>query len=316
MHEFLQSDQSSDIMLSQGQQQEPPEGGNSNCWPCADVGESNNNNNNNSFLSDQEKAYASMESNLTVREVMEVIRDIEMKEARDSANSSPIYHQLENARYVDDAADWQTNYNYSSLNASFNENSQQQYLPSCEVVAAFQSSPPLASSSPQPFFDLSEESNHSSNCSKPEESGELACYWSSSPAPASSYTSPPATSSGSEAEEPSAAPVKENKPVRQRKRESRPRRPRFPSGSSDSSSASSSFSSPISPPSSPITPRVKKAKITKFLGNLLASKDHNPAVMTWVDKSEGRFRITDQAELARLWGAAKNNDSMTYEKLR
>ena len=65
-----------------------------------------------------------------------------------------------------------------------------------------------------------------------------------------------------------------------------------------------------------ITPPVGRAKITKWLAAVLESDAHNPKVMTWVDKSQGLFRITDQVELARLWGVAKNNKSMTYEKFR
>ena len=35
----------------------------------------------------------------------------------------------------------------------------------------------------------------------------------------------------------------------------------------------------------------------------------------WEDPIEGVFRIVESEKLARLWGARKNNEKMTYEKL-
>ncbi len=63
------------------------------------------------------------------------------------------------------------------------------------------------------------------------------------------------------------------------------------------------------------TPHMPKAKITVWLGKLLASPNHNPRVIRWEDESRLLFRIVDQDELARLWGEAKNNSEMTYEKI-
>ena len=62
------------------------------------------------------------------------------------------------------------------------------------------------------------------------------------------------------------------------------------------------------------TPNVPKAKITLWMTRLLESPAHNPRVVKWEDKSEGTFRIVDQRELSRLWGVAKRNPGMDYDK--
>ena len=63
------------------------------------------------------------------------------------------------------------------------------------------------------------------------------------------------------------------------------------------------------------TPPLAKAKITRWLLKMLRSPYHQ-SVVRWLDQSEGRFRILDQLELARLWGEAKCNPTMNYEKFR
>ena len=67
--------------------------------------------------------------------------------------------------------------------------------------------------------------------------------------------------------------------------------------------------------SSSSTSSMPKAKITIWLAKLLESKEHNPQVVRWENKEAKVFRIVDQDELARLWGDAKNNPDMTYEKI-
>ena len=59
-----------------------------------------------------------------------------------------------------------------------------------------------------------------------------------------------------------------------------------------------------------------KAKITHWLLKVLRSPEHNPSVMRWEDEERGIFRVVDQAELGRMWGIAKNNPDMDYEKFR
>ena len=63
-----------------------------------------------------------------------------------------------------------------------------------------------------------------------------------------------------------------------------------------------------------------KAKITKWLRNILDSPDHNPKVLEWEEKmggkSDGVFRINDQNELVALWAHAKDNPNMSYDSLR
>ena len=86
-------------------------------------------------------------------------------------------------------------------------------------------------------------------------------------------------------------------------------------GSSSSSISSSTSSSPkISSKSS--SSSVGKAKITHWLLKVLRSPEHNPSVMRWEDEERGVFRVVDQAELGRMWGIAKNNPDMDYEKFR
>ena len=71
-------------------------------------------------------------------------------------------------------------------------------------------------------------------------------------------------------------------------------------------------------PSSPSARKsnVGKAKITHWLLKVLRSPDYNPSVMRWEDEDSGVFRVVDQAELGRMWGLAKNNPDMDYEKFR
>ena len=89
------------------------------------------------------------------------------------------------------------------------------------------------------------------------------------------------------------------------------------------SSASSTRSSSSIPPktssktkSTTTAASVGKAKITHWLLKVLRSPEHNPSVMRWEDEERGIFRVVDQAELGRMWGIAKNNPDMDYEKFR
>jgi hypothetical protein len=81
------------------------------------------------------------------------------------------------------------------------------------------------------------------------------------------------------------------------------------------SSSGSNSSSGNSAPSAKGNP-VPKAKITHWLLKVLRSPEHNPSVMRWEDEENGVFRVVDQAELGKMWGVAKNNPDMDYEKFR
>ncbi len=61
---------------------------------------------------------------------------------------------------------------------------------------------------------------------------------------------------------------------------------------------------------------IPKAKITHWLLKVLRSPDHNPSVIRWENEETGEFRVVDQAELGRMWGVAKGNPQMDYEKFR
>ena len=86
--------------------------------------------------------------------------------------------------------------------------------------------------------------------------------------------------------------------------------------SARSSSSSTSTSSSSSTPKISSKSSVGKAKITHWLLKVLRSPAHNPSVMRWEDEERGIFRVVDQAELGRMWGIAKNNPDMDYEKFR
>merc|ERR1711973_784857 len=56
-------------------------------------------------------------------------------------------------------------------------------------------------------------------------------------------------------------------------------------------------------------------KITQWILTLLRNPEFNPSIIAWKDEKEGIFHINDTDSFARLWGAHKKNDKMTYEKL-
>ena len=53
----------------------------------------------------------------------------------------------------------------------------------------------------------------------------------------------------------------------------------------------------------------------QFMLALLDDSYYNPHYVTWLNRSEGVFRIVQSAEIARLWGVKKNNQTMTFEKM-
>jgi len=75
---------------------------------------------------------------------------------------------------------------------------------------------------------------------------------------------------------------------------------------------------PLKPQHTP-TPQNRAAgtsmKITQWILTLLRNPEFNPSIIAWKDEKEGIFHINDTDSFARLWGAHKKNDKMTYEKL-
>ncbi|CAI2358183.1 unnamed protein product [Caenorhabditis sp. 36 PRJEB53466] len=59
----------------------------------------------------------------------------------------------------------------------------------------------------------------------------------------------------------------------------------------------------------------KGNKLWEFIRDALKDPSTCPSVVRWEDPIEGVFRIVESEKLARLWGARKNNEKMTYEKL-
>ncbi|XP_033752834.1 ETS homologous factor-like isoform X2 [Pecten maximus] len=56
-------------------------------------------------------------------------------------------------------------------------------------------------------------------------------------------------------------------------------------------------------------------RLWEFIRDLLQNPLYNPSHIKWIDKSVGEFRLVKSNQIARMWGAKKNNECMTYEKL-
>lgn len=56
-------------------------------------------------------------------------------------------------------------------------------------------------------------------------------------------------------------------------------------------------------------------RLWEFIRDLLQSPLYNPSHIKWIDRSVGEFKLIKSNQIARMWGAKKNNDCMTYEKL-
>ncbi|XP_021347935.1 ETS-related transcription factor Elf-4-like [Mizuhopecten yessoensis] len=56
-------------------------------------------------------------------------------------------------------------------------------------------------------------------------------------------------------------------------------------------------------------------RLWEFIRDLLQNPLYNPSHIKWIDRSVGEFRLVKSNQIARMWGAKKNNECMTYEKL-
>ncbi|XP_069131871.1 ETS homologous factor-like isoform X2 [Argopecten irradians] len=56
-------------------------------------------------------------------------------------------------------------------------------------------------------------------------------------------------------------------------------------------------------------------RLWEFIRDLLQNPVYNPSHIKWIDRSVGEFRLVKSNQIARMWGAKKNNECMTYEKL-
>ncbi|KAL3843112.1 hypothetical protein ACJMK2_021065 [Sinanodonta woodiana] len=61
--------------------------------------------------------------------------------------------------------------------------------------------------------------------------------------------------------------------------------------------------------------RIRGCRLWEFILNLLRDTHFNPKYICWENEEEGKFRIVNSKELARLWGSKKGNTNMTYEKM-
>uniref|UniRef100_A0A0L8HEI6 ETS domain-containing protein n=1 Tax=Octopus bimaculoides TaxID=37653 RepID=A0A0L8HEI6_OCTBM len=63
---------------------------------------------------------------------------------------------------------------------------------------------------------------------------------------------------------------------------------------------------------------IKKMKILplwEFIYSILQNNNFNPFIIRWEDEANGKFRFVHSEKFAKLWGEAKNNENMNYEKL-
>ncbi|XP_046338732.2 ETS-related transcription factor Elf-3-like isoform X2 [Haliotis rufescens] len=61
--------------------------------------------------------------------------------------------------------------------------------------------------------------------------------------------------------------------------------------------------------------KVKNQHLWEFIYEALLNPMYNPLYLRWENQREGVFRFVQSEAVAQLWGALKNNDNMTYEKL-
>lgn len=55
-------------------------------------------------------------------------------------------------------------------------------------------------------------------------------------------------------------------------------------------------------------------KLWQFLLKVLVDEE-NTAIVRWISKEEGTFRVVNSEGLAKLWGKHKNRPEMNYDKL-
>ncbi|ESO10271.1 hypothetical protein HELRODRAFT_138329, partial [Helobdella robusta] len=53
----------------------------------------------------------------------------------------------------------------------------------------------------------------------------------------------------------------------------------------------------------------------EFLLDLLDNPKYSPSFISWVDKSDGIFRLNNTKIVASMWGQCKGKSSMSYETM-
>ena len=59
--------------------------------------------------------------------------------------------------------------------------------------------------------------------------------------------------------------------------------------------------------------RTRKPRLCQFLVDILSNPEKNPSVMEWIDETDGIFKFTDSAAVARMWGLRRHKPDMKYE---
>ena len=64
-------------------------------------------------------------------------------------------------------------------------------------------------------------------------------------------------------------------------------------------------------------PKIPLPPLYVFIRNMLHNRAYNPTVISWVDESQGKFKVNNTVDFARTWGLMKSNRSeeMNYEKM-
>ncbi|KAK4302654.1 hypothetical protein Pmani_025269 [Petrolisthes manimaculis] len=88
----------------------------------------------------------------------------------------------------------------------------------------------------------------------------------------------------------------------------------------DGPEPSPSLLGPLTPstPSTPTTPSLKtgsRVLLWRFLLDLLHDPRYTPYYIRWLDRTDGIFRIMESDMVAQLWGLARKNNNMNYEKM-
>ena len=61
------------------------------------------------------------------------------------------------------------------------------------------------------------------------------------------------------------------------------------------------------------TYRTRKPRLCQFLVDVLSNPEKNPSMMEWIDETDGIFRFTNSAAVARMWGLRRHKPDMKFE---
>lgn len=59
--------------------------------------------------------------------------------------------------------------------------------------------------------------------------------------------------------------------------------------------------------------QTRKPRLCQFLVDLLNNPERNPSMMEWIDETDGIFKFTNSAGVARIWGLRRHKPDMKFE---